>query len=238
MFRSRLKRLQPLHPSAGQPAIKKDFVAPRSMNVPAAGASPATEKQPKTLLTSVSAVPPKSNQIDSEEKPTQYCYRYFLLFVFSNSVMYYKAGPKKKKTYLDGILFIDKKMFSLFVQIVSIFRLVGFIRKTSSEIAGNVRPQRLCCRLHNRSGHVGGRNILPTPHRQLHIRSRISPEFTAARVETFPHPNSQHPQTIHSPQQIRRFHPALRSQNIRSLFLFSLHSHFRPVCTPKLPTLS
>lgn len=29
--------------------------------------------------------------------------------------MYYKSGPKKKKTYLDGILFIDKKMFSLFV---------------------------------------------------------------------------------------------------------------------------
>ena len=32
--------------------------------------------------------------------------------------MYYKAGPKKKKTYLDGILFIDKKMFSLFVGLV------------------------------------------------------------------------------------------------------------------------
>lgn len=34
------------------------------------------------------------------------------------SVMYYKAGPKKKKTYLDGILFIDKKSYSLFVVVV------------------------------------------------------------------------------------------------------------------------
>ena len=132
MFRSRLKRLQPLHPSAGQPAIKKDFVAPRSMNAPATGASPTTEKQSKTLLTSVSAVPPKSNPIVQEEKPTQYCYRYSLLFPISNSVMYYKAGPKKKKTYLDGILFIDKKMFSLFVQIVLTSRLIGLIGKTSS----------------------------------------------------------------------------------------------------------
>ena len=29
--------------------------------------------------------------------------------------MYFKAGPKKKKSYLDGVLFIDKRMFSLFV---------------------------------------------------------------------------------------------------------------------------
>ena len=35
--------------------------------------------------------------------------------VFKCRVMYYKAGPKKKKTYLDGILFIDKKSYSLFV---------------------------------------------------------------------------------------------------------------------------
>ena len=35
------------------------------------------------------------------------------------SVMYFKAGPKKKKTYLDGILFVDKKMYSLFVRLVA-----------------------------------------------------------------------------------------------------------------------
>lgn len=35
--------------------------------------------------------------------------------VLSCRVMYYKAGPKKKKTYLDGILFIDKKSYHLFV---------------------------------------------------------------------------------------------------------------------------
>ena len=36
------------------------------------------------------------------------------------SVLYYKAGPKKKKTYLDGILFIDKKSYSLFVVAIRI----------------------------------------------------------------------------------------------------------------------
>ena len=35
--------------------------------------------------------------------------------VLSCRVMYYKVGPKKKKTYLDGILFIDKKSYHLFV---------------------------------------------------------------------------------------------------------------------------
>ena len=29
--------------------------------------------------------------------------------------MYCKAGPKKKKSYLDGILYVEKKSFSLFV---------------------------------------------------------------------------------------------------------------------------
>lgn len=29
--------------------------------------------------------------------------------------MYCKAGPKKKKSYLDGILYIEKKSFNLFV---------------------------------------------------------------------------------------------------------------------------
>lgn len=29
--------------------------------------------------------------------------------------MYFKAGPKKKKSYLDGVLYIDKRIFSLFV---------------------------------------------------------------------------------------------------------------------------
>lgn len=31
------------------------------------------------------------------------------------SVMYYKAGPKKKKNYIDGVLYIEKKSFHLFV---------------------------------------------------------------------------------------------------------------------------
>lgn len=37
-----------------------------------------------------------------------------------SSVLYYKAGPKKKKTYLDGILFIDKKSYNLFVVAIRI----------------------------------------------------------------------------------------------------------------------
>ncbi len=33
--------------------------------------------------------------------------------------MYCKAGPKKKKSYLDGILYIEKKSFSLFVVLLA-----------------------------------------------------------------------------------------------------------------------
>ena len=33
--------------------------------------------------------------------------------------MYCKAGPKKKKSYLDGILYIKKKSFNLFVVLLA-----------------------------------------------------------------------------------------------------------------------
>ena len=31
--------------------------------------------------------------------------------------MYFKAGPNKKKTYLDGILYIERKMYQLYVAV-------------------------------------------------------------------------------------------------------------------------
>lgn len=35
-------------------------------------------------------------------------------------MMYFKAGPKKKKTYLDGILYIERKMYQLYVVVLLI----------------------------------------------------------------------------------------------------------------------
>ncbi|KAK8833122.1 hypothetical protein WA577_002737, partial [Blastocystis sp. JDR] len=118
MFRSRLKRCQPLHPSASDGALKRGFVAPRQN--PGANSTPAPlSKKPKTesvtpappitkksFVSPLKVVPVQTQQKpQSEEKDSEkYCF----------SVMYCKAGPKKKKSYLDGILYIEKKSFNLF----------------------------------------------------------------------------------------------------------------------------
>ena len=47
MFRSRLKRCQPLHPSASGNALKKGFVTPRSLHSTPSGQEPKETKETK-----------------------------------------------------------------------------------------------------------------------------------------------------------------------------------------------
>ena len=143
MYRSRLKRCQPLLPSNDTNPLKKSFVAPRTLST---DSSKSEEKkvndkmEKKTIsVTTQSTLEKKKVFVSPYHKPSQsneikenatsnatsnanasdnlssYCFSYVIFNFISVSVMYYKSGPKKKKTYLDGILYIEKKSFSLFV---------------------------------------------------------------------------------------------------------------------------
>ena len=147
MYRSRLKRCQPLLPSNETNPLKKSFVAPRTLST---DSSKSEEKkmndkmEKKTIsVTTQSTLEKKKVFVSPYHKPSQsneikenaasnatsnatsnanasdnlssYCFSYVIFNFITFSVMYYKSGPKKKKTYLDGILYIEKKSFSLFV---------------------------------------------------------------------------------------------------------------------------
>ena len=135
MLRSRLKRMQPLHPSTGEGTLKRAFVSPVCSS---SGVSTTPLPTPETLMPTPSAqqstdtvsgksksfkTPFKSPQSNTSVKSVdvssddnkRYCFKYLYIAKMNCSTMYYKSGPKKKKTYLDGILFVDKKAFSLFV---------------------------------------------------------------------------------------------------------------------------
>lgn len=124
MLRSRLKRIQPLHPSTGEGTLKRAFVSPvhsapvtsvapvstpvsLTPTLPTQQPNDAVSVKSKSFTSPFKCPQPKTSvkSVDvSSDGSKRYCF----------NTMYYKSGPKKKKTYLDGILFIDKKMFSLF----------------------------------------------------------------------------------------------------------------------------
>lgn len=135
MLRSRLKRMQPLHPSTGEGTLKRAFVSPVSSS---SGMSKTSTTTPETLIAissshqSTDAISAKAKSFKTPFKSPQssssaisvdtssdenkrYCFKCLSIVTMNRSTMYYKSGPKKKKTYLDGILFVDKKTFSLFV---------------------------------------------------------------------------------------------------------------------------
>ena len=139
MYRSRLKRCQPLLPSNETNPLKKSFVAPRALSTDSSNSEekkgndkmekktiPVTTQstlEKKKVFVSPYHRPSQSNEIkdnatnnaNGSDNLASYCFSYVIFDIITISVMYYKSGPKKKKTYLDGILFIEKKSFSLFV---------------------------------------------------------------------------------------------------------------------------
>ena len=143
MYRSRLKRCQPLLPSNETNPLKKSFVAPRALSTDSSNSEekkgndkmekktiPVTTQstlEKKKVFVSPYHRPSQSNEIkdnatniatsnaNGSDNLASYCFSYIIFDIITISVMYYKSGPKKKKTYLDGILFIEKKSFSLFV---------------------------------------------------------------------------------------------------------------------------
>ena len=147
MYRSRLKRCQPLLPSNDTNPLKKSFVAPRALSTDLSKSEekkvndkmekktiPVTTQstlEKKKVFVSPYHRPSQSNEIkdnatnnatsnatsnaNGSDNLASYCFSYVIFDIITISVMYYKSGPKKKKTYLDGILFIEKKSFSLFV---------------------------------------------------------------------------------------------------------------------------
>lgn len=96
MFRSRLKRCQPLHPSAAESSLKRGFVAPRQNGDAAKKPSNTVESKKEEMKMES---PPAAKEVkkkafvsplkavSSEKEPEgvtddKYCFSYFFLVMF------------------------------------------------------------------------------------------------------------------------------------------------------------
>ena len=90
MFRSRLKRCQPLHPSANGATLKKTFVVPRSTNMEPITSKEEEEKPTITSGTNSSSQKIIGNPVQqkheysivSQTNDTHYCFSYELYFIY------------------------------------------------------------------------------------------------------------------------------------------------------------